>query len=175
MSMPGGTADESEKAGLARFNSLSPQAAASALYACFAHHGWADRVAAGRPYESLAGLVAAADQAWAELGSPDWLESFRAHPRIGERGGQSPQASAREQRGIAEASRDALDALARENQVYEQRFGHVFLIAAAGRSADEILSELRRRLDNDAAGELAEAAREQRRITLMRLERMLES
>ncbi len=175
MSTPAGARAASEPPGLARFNSLSPEAAASALYACFAHPGWAARVASGRPYESLAALDAAADRAWAEMESRDWLAAFRAHPRIGERGGQSPEASEREQTGVASASRDALDALARENQVYEQRFGHVFLIAAAGRSADEILSELRRRMDNDAAGELAEAAREQRRITLMRLERMLES
>lgn len=165
----------SAETGLARFNSLSPAAAASALYACFAHRGWAERVAAGRPYAGLAALDAAAERAWAELAPEDWLEAFRAHPRIGEQGGHSPAASEGEQRGVSAASKDTLNALARENQRYEKRFGHVFLIAAAGRSAGEILAELSRRMDNDAAGELAEAAREQRLITRMRIARMLEA
>lgn len=175
MSTPAGSTGEPEQSGLARFNSLSAAAAADALYACFAHRGWADSVAADRPYGSLAALDAVAERAWAQLGPGDWLEAFRAHPRIGESGGHSPAASEREQRGVASASRDTLDALARENQRYEERFGHVFLIAAAGRSADEILAELRRRIDSDATSELAEAAREQRRITRTRIERMLEA
>ena len=172
---PAASAGEPDDSGLARFNSLSSTDAAAGLYSCFAHRGWADRVAAGRPYGSREALNAAAERAWAELRPQDWLEAFRAHPRIGERGGHSPEVSEREQRGVTLASRDTLEALARENQRYEERFGHVFLIAAAGRSADEILAELRRRVDNDPAGELAEAASEQRRITRLRIEMMLEA
>src|SRR5207247_3542399 len=72
-----------------------------------------------------------------------------------------------------DASPVTLSSLAVENRRYEERFGHVFLIAASGRSAVEILAELRRRMNNDAATELQEAAREQRRIARLRLEKAL--
>jgi 2-oxo-4-hydroxy-4-carboxy-5-ureidoimidazoline decarboxylase len=72
-----------------------------------------------------------------------------------------------------QASAETLDALAAENRQYEKRFGHVFLIAASGRSGDEILRELRRRMSNDPASELAEARRELRRIVQIRLGKLL--
>jgi 2-oxo-4-hydroxy-4-carboxy-5-ureidoimidazoline decarboxylase len=72
-----------------------------------------------------------------------------------------------------QASTETLDALAAENRQYEKRFGHVFLIAASGRSGDEILGELRRRMSNDPASELAEATSELRTIVQVRLARML--
>jgi 2-oxo-4-hydroxy-4-carboxy--5-ureidoimidazoline (OHCU) decarboxylase len=55
---------------------------------------------------------------------------------------------------------------------YEDRFGHVFLIAAAGRSPEEILGELNRRLGNTPEEEVRATAEEHRRITRLRLERM---
>jgi 2-oxo-4-hydroxy-4-carboxy--5-ureidoimidazoline (OHCU) decarboxylase len=72
-----------------------------------------------------------------------------------------------------QASTETLDALAAENRQYEKRFGHVFLIAASGRSGDEILGELRRRMSNDRASEQAEATGELRKIVQIRLARML--
>ncbi len=71
------------------------------------------------------------------------------------------------------AKPDALAELAEENRRYEARFGHVFLIAAAGRTADEVLAELRRRMDNEPAAEIKEAADEHRKINRLRLQRML--
>jgi 2-oxo-4-hydroxy-4-carboxy--5-ureidoimidazoline (OHCU) decarboxylase len=64
-------------------------------------------------------------------------------------------------------------AVAEENRRYEAHFGHVFLISASGRTADEVLAELRRRMQNDPATEVAVAAAEHRKITRIRLERML--
>ena len=72
-----------------------------------------------------------------------------------------------------DASAETLAALAAENRKYEKRFGHVFIIAACGRSGDEILGELRRRMSNDPATELEEARRELRRIVQLRLGKML--
>jgi 2-oxo-4-hydroxy-4-carboxy-5-ureidoimidazoline decarboxylase len=107
------------------------------------------------------------------MSDEEWLEAIAAHPRIGERGGHSPDVSAREQSRAMEASTETLDALAAENRQYEKRFGHVFLIAASGRSSDEILGELRRRMRNDPAAEMEEARRELRRIVQLRLGKML--
>ena len=113
------------------------------------------------------------DQAMDELTDEEWLEAIKAHPPIGGRGGHAPQASAREQRRAMKAPPATLAELAAENRRYEARFGHVFLIAARGRSAGEILAELRRRMRNDPATELGEAKRELRKITRMRVDALV--
>ena len=132
------------------------------MYGVLASRRWARTVAAG--------LLEAADRAMDDLSDDEWLEAMRAHPRIGERGGESPETSAREQSRAMQASAATLADLAAENRIYEEKFGHVFLIAASGRSADEILAELRRRMNNDRAAELEEAKRELRKIVRQRLE-----
>lgn len=159
--------------GLARFNSLSSTLAERDLLATFASRKWTERVAAGRPYRDFAALFEACESAWAQLEPADWLAAFAAHPRIGERGGNAASSSDREQAGVRTASAETMAALAEENRRYETRFGHIFLIFASGRSADEVLAELRRRMANSAEVELAEAAEEHRKITTLRLERML--
>ena len=161
--------------GLDRFNGLPEAAATAELLAVCHSRRWAGQVAAGRPYADLAALRQAADEAWAALGPEDWLEAFAAHPRIGEAGGAAPAWSRQEQAGVGGAGRAVQERLARGNAEYETRFGHVFLIAAAGRSAAGILEELERRLGNDPATELEVAAGEQRRITRLRLERLVDA
>ena len=129
------------------------------LYGCLASRQWAEAVAGG----------ADPDAAMDDLTDEDWLEAMRAHPRIGERGGAD---SAREQSRAMQASDATLSELAAENRRYEEKFGHVFLIFASGRGAEEILSELRRRMNNDPTAELGEAKRELRKIAHLRLERL---
>ena len=159
--------------GLEHFNSLATEEAESQLYSCFAHRGWAARVAAGRPYQHRSALLASAESAWSRLERSDWLEAFAAHPRIGERGGHAPATSELEQSKVMAASQETLTAIAEENRRYEDRFGHVFLIAASGRSAEEILQSLRQRMANDPGKELSVAAAEQRKITQLRLDKLL--
>ena len=157
---------------LDRFNQLSDEEAAAELLAVCHSRRWAKEVAAGRPYADLAALQRAADEVWLGLGPEDWLEAFAAHPRIGEAGGASADWSRREQAGVGGAT-DVQERLARGNADYEARFGHVFLISAAGRDAPEILAALTERLGNDPATELRVAAEEHRRITRLRLERLM--
>lgn len=159
--------------GLAQLNGQPRAEAEEALYRCFASRIWAAHVAGARPFAGIEQLIGAADAAWSRLSEADWLAAFAAHPRIGERGGHAPDVSAREQKGLSSARQETLAALAAENRDYERRFGHVFLIAASGRTAGEILAELRRRLNNDPATELRVAADEQRKITRLRLERLV--
>ena len=159
--------------GLDQWNALPQEEAATELLAVCDSRRWAERVAAGRPYADLPALQEAADEAWMALAPGDWLEAFAAHPRIGEGGGRSPAWSSQEQSGVGGAGREVQQALARSNAEYEARFGHVFLIAAAGRSAEEILAELQTRLGNDPAAELRVAAGEHRRITRLRIEKLM--
>jgi len=160
--------------GVAWFNSLGEQEARDQLFQCLALRTWAEDVAAGRPYGTLSQLMARVDFEMDRLGDGDWLQAFAAHPRIGERGGHAPATSEHEQSRVMQAADETLEALRAENLLYEERFGHVFLIAAAGRSAEEILRSLRERMSNDPATELEVAAEEQRKITRLRLLALLD-
>ena len=155
--------------GLEWFNTLAAPEAEDRLYSCFANRSWAARIAGGRPYRDVDSLLAMAEQAWSELAPGDWLRAFSAHPRIGEGGGHAPVTSEREQSGVRRAPAATLAALAAKNREYEARFGHVFLIAASGRGAEEILHALRQRMKNDPYTELEVAEAEQRKITRLRL------
>jgi 2-oxo-4-hydroxy-4-carboxy-5-ureidoimidazoline decarboxylase len=128
-------------------------------------------MADARPFGDLETLRQRADTLWLGLRPADWLEALEGHPRIGERGGAAEEHSRREQAGMQQASDDVRAAIATGNREYEDRFGHVFLIAAAGRGPQEILGELTRRLRNTPEEEVREAADEHRRITRLRLER----
>jgi 2-oxo-4-hydroxy-4-carboxy-5-ureidoimidazoline decarboxylase len=144
------------------------------LYSCFASRKWSHQVAARWPYTDLPALVEAAERAWADLAPSDWAEALQGHPRIGERGGSAPVTSEREQQFVRAANADVLEQLADENRRYEARFGHIFLIAAAGKTVDEILAALRERMGNDPVTEARVASDEHRKIARMRLERMLD-
>jgi OHCU decarboxylase len=161
---------------LATFNALPHDDAAEELLACCGSRRWAAAVAGLRPYRDLDHLLQEADEAWRALDEDDWLEAIEAHPRIGERaagGGAHERWSAGEQAEAQRSEQAVRDEIARLNVEYERRFEHVFLISAAGRSGEEILAELRRRLRNDPATELRIAADEQAKITRLRLERLM--
>jgi 2-oxo-4-hydroxy-4-carboxy-5-ureidoimidazoline decarboxylase len=137
---------------------------------------WSELVAARAPFQDVDALHAAADAAFDQLDERDWLEAFAHHPRIGdvaalrERFAASGALSEREQAGMSGAGEDIVEALAAGNAVYEERFGFVFLIRAAGRSAAELLEQQRERLTHDRAAELAIAAGQQREITHLRID-----
>ncbi|MGH7538611.1 MAG: 2-oxo-4-hydroxy-4-carboxy-5-ureidoimidazoline decarboxylase [Gemmatimonadales bacterium] len=152
-------------------NALEEAKAGAALLRCCGSRRWAERVLARRPFASDAALLRVAEREWWTLERDDWLEAFAAHPRIGEHTGDDW--SQREQSGMDAAGSETRRAIADGNTTYEQRFGYVFLICAAGRSADEMLAELRRRLDEDPASELRTAAGEQAKIMRLRLEKLL--
>ncbi len=155
--------------GLARFNALDPEEAEAELLGFCGSPEWARRMARARPFRDAAHAAESAGRIWEGLGREDWLEAFRAHPRIGDRRASGREAE--EQSGARSAPAEVLDALAEGNRLYEERFGHVFLVFASGKSGAEMRDLLRRRLANDPETELAIAAGEQRKITQRRLER----
>jgi 2-oxo-4-hydroxy-4-carboxy-5-ureidoimidazoline decarboxylase len=132
-------------------------------------------VAEGRPYADLDALFVGAERAWSQLEPSDWSEALEGHPRLGEGGGSSPAASEREQSAVRTADDELLLQLAEENRRYEARFGHVFLIAAAGRGADEVLDAMRKRMDNDPVTEAQTAAAEHRKIARLRMVALFQS
>jgi len=131
-------------------------------------------MAGARPFPDASSLAETADRTWRELSPDDWLEAFSAHPAIGSKIDLSPF-SRQEQSGTRGADSDTLAELADLNRRYADRFGHVFLVCATGRTAAEMLAIGRKRLGNDPETELAIAAEEQRKITRLRLEKLLGS
>jgi OHCU decarboxylase len=158
---------------LAWFNRLGRPVAVSALLTACHSRRWAEAVADGRPYRDVESLQRTADDVWQRLDPTDWREALAGHPRIGEQGGTSAGFSRQEQAGMSGASDAVRAAIATGNRSYEDRFGHVFLISAAGRTPEEILRALRLRLANDPDTELRTAADEHRRITRLRLAKLL--
>jgi allantoicase len=163
-----------ESLGLRWLDALPQQVAEQELLSVCGSTRWARDLAAGRPYASLAVLDEAATSVWRGLDRADWLEAFAAHPRLGDRVGSRGSAWARqEQAGTAGADSDVLGALQDGNRAYESRFEHVFLLCATGLDATEMLAALQARLGNDPETELEVAAREQEKITALRLRKLL--
>lgn len=158
------------------FNAAPASDAAELVRACADVERWVDAVVAGRPYESVGAAVAACQdvaQPWSE---EEIDAALARHPRIGQRaeGADTDAAmSRREQASVTSASDEVATALAEGNRDYEARFGHVFLIRAAGRSPEEMLAQLRERLENTPEQERQNAARNLREIAALRLEGML--
>jgi 2-oxo-4-hydroxy-4-carboxy-5-ureidoimidazoline decarboxylase len=167
---------------LARWNSLGAEAAAHEVLPCCGSTRWATELAARRPFATAEELFEESDWVWAGLREHDWREAFESHPRIGQQHAHAATAESlawswAEQRtamsGIAPEDADAKLALAERNRQYEERFGRIFIVCAAGKSAAEILALLDARMHNPAADELLEAAEQQRQITQLRLRRWL--
>ena len=152
---------------VAEFNALDTPRAVEELIKCCGSIRWALMVAQQRPFKDGAALYEAAAKAWAECGATDWLQAFSQHPRIGD--AQAIRRAGSEQSQVAAASDETLWALERANREYERKFGHIFIVCAAGRSAEQMLQLVAERLGNDPENELRIAAMEQARITQLRL------
>jgi len=164
---------------LVRWNAATAADAVREIMPCCGSKSWAQRLTDRRPVSSEASLLTASDEIWRTLQSSDWLEAFYSHPRIGESSAKAPVGSqstswSLEEQGQVTTATDTVKAdLAVANRVYEEKFGHIFIVCATGKSAAEILAILRLRMQNDGTTELREAAEEQRQITQFRLRKWL--
>ena len=160
------------------FNRLDAEAARAVVRPCVDIDRWVDAVVEARPYATTAELLAAA-----RTSAPRWTPAeidgaLARHPRIGERasgGGAEASLSRSEQAGIGEPTADVAAALAAGNRAYEEKFSRVFLIRAAGRSADEILDALSERLAHTEEEEIPVVAEQLRQIAVLRLEGIIGS
>jgi 2-oxo-4-hydroxy-4-carboxy-5-ureidoimidazoline decarboxylase len=161
------------------FNALPMPEATEAMLRCCGSRRWAGRMLARRPYASFDDVLIAADESFAELEPADWLEAFSHHPKIGDleslrtRFAATAGWAAGEQSGVSMARETTLAALAEGNRAYEEKFGYIFIVCATGKSADEMLELLERRLPNEPEVEIQVAAAEQMKITHVRLHKLL--
>ena len=164
---------------VARLDAMPVAEAAFKLAACCGASKWVAGMLAQRPFGSRDRLFEASDEVADTLAEPDWLEAFSHHPRIGQRRSNSAGSttaeswSTGEQSAVVTASTEVRAALVDANDKYESRFGFIFIICANGRSAEEILAMLEVRMSNERVDEVLVAAREQQRITRLRLEKLL--
>ncbi|GAA4701432.1 2-oxo-4-hydroxy-4-carboxy-5-ureidoimidazoline decarboxylase [Promicromonospora umidemergens] len=159
---------------LATFNALPATDAAATVRPCADIGPWVDDVVAGRPYRCRDSLLLRAMRAAAEWTTADVDAALAHHPRIGERAsGDSTEArlSRKEQPAAAD---ETAARIADGNAAYEARFGRIFLVRAAGRTAEDILANLTERLANDPATEALVTAEQLRQIALRRLETLVE-
>jgi OHCU decarboxylase len=165
--------------GLERLNQASREIANARFLDCCGSRKWARSMTEARPFADVAALMEKAARIWRNLDARDWLEAFAAHPKIGaskaapKQQAQSAEWSRGEQSGASTAADSVLDALAEANRLYEDKFGYIFIVCATGKSAEEMLEICRRRMNNDAETELEIAAEEQRKITEIRLKKLL--
>jgi OHCU decarboxylase len=158
----------------------APQAEAASLFRdCCGSVAWAQEMADARPFVNEAFLLDQAEKIWWNLSPADWLEAFASHPKIGDKKAapkqqeRSAEWSKGEQAELDTANDDIREQLAEANHLYLEKFGYIFIVCATGKAAEEMLEICRARLTNSADEELPVAAEEQRKITELRLKKLL--
>ncbi|SVA66458.1 uncharacterized protein METZ01_LOCUS119312 [marine metagenome] len=132
-----------------------------------------------RPFNSTDNLFQKAESIWFSLSTDDWLEAFTHHPKIGNMDSlrkkfqNTKSLSKNEQSGVNDASENTLINLAESNQLYEDKFGFIFIVCATGKSSKEMLALIKTRLENNSETEMKSAAIEQNKITQIRLQKIL--
>ena len=164
---------------LERINQATKAEAESMFRDCCGSARWANLMSEERPFASEDELMKSAAAVYNDLQTSDWLDAFSAHPKIGETKAaptgrhRSAEWSAGEQAGVSSADESIRQALARANREYFEKFGFIFIVCATGKTAGEMLELCRNRLGNDRETEIAVAAREQQKITEIRLRKLL--
>lgn len=161
---------------LAVFNHLPEQDVTAQLLICMNAPAWAHAVAHGRPYPDRESLLATAYRLGVVLDAADLASALARHPRIGDRPGDDSQEAAhsRSEQGSVNADDAAVARALREGNVaYEERFGQVFLIRAAGRSGPQILEAMATRLMNDPQTEAGIVREQLAQIAQLRLDSLL--
>jgi OHCU decarboxylase len=160
---------------LEMLNELLPDEAFSRFLDCCGSRKWARKMTEARPFADVGDLLLEAERIWRGLEPADWLEAFAAHPKIGAKKAapaqqaRSAEWSKGEQAGMDNTDETVREELADANRLYEGKFGHIFIVCATGKSAGEMLGLCRQRLENGPDSELRTAAKEQRKITEIRL------
>lgn len=163
------------------FNKLGKEEAGKQLFSCCSSHAWKKAVMDKFPFSDEEDLIRNAEMSWyAECNEADWMEAFTHHPRIGdvkilaEKFAATKHLAGKEQSEVEKASAETLHQLVAANREYEARFGFIFIVCATGKTADEMLRLLKDRLMNNLREELHVAMGEQHKITILRLQKILD-
>jgi 2-oxo-4-hydroxy-4-carboxy-5-ureidoimidazoline decarboxylase len=164
---------------LVELNQLPVAERRAALITCCGSSAWVTKMVEIFPVDRKEQLLNQAEIIWNSLDESDWREAFTHHPKIGninslrEKFANTRAWAAGEQSGVSTATQEVLENLAKCNQLYEEKFGYIFIVCATGKSAAEMLAILTNRLPNSPETEIKIAAGEQAKITQIRLEKLL--
>ncbi len=159
---------------LAEYNALEKEVAAKHLMDCCGSTQWVSKMMQHFPFSSEKQLVDWSANIWYEqCDETDWRESFTHHPKIGDVKSLTEKFAGKEQAGVAVATAETIQALAKANADYESKFGFIFIVCATGKSATEMLQLLLDRLQNTAEEELHIAMGEQQKISIIRFKKLL--
>ena len=165
---------------LEELNALPANKAKEQFSICCGASRWVEKMISRIPFKNNEEIFYAAEKIWFSLEKQDWLEAFSHHPKIGDieslrnKFTNTAKLAKSEQERMTAASDDILVQMAKGNQLYEERFGYIFIVCASGKSAEEMLTLLQTRFENDLETELLIAAEEQNKITRLRLEKLLD-
>ena len=165
---------------IAEFDHLDIEKKKEILKQCCGSSAWVEKMLTIPPAEDLIDLFEDAEEKWYECNEEDWKEAFSHHPRIGDINSPKAKFSSAdlaegEQSSVKEASEQVLKSLAKGNKDYEEKFGYIFIVSAAGKSAEEMLGILTVRINNSPEEEIKIAGDEQNKITRLRLENLFNS
>lgn len=159
------------------FNQLSAQEAKNEIFKCCGCTSWATKLTDNRPFNTIDDLRITSDTIWSTVSETDLMEAFSHHPKIGDKSSLqkkfvTKEWASNEQSGVNNASEKIIDELAKGNADYEKKFGYIFIVCATGKSATEMLEMLKNRLPNSPEVEIKIAAREQNKITHLRINKL---
>jgi len=163
---------------IAEFDHLPVEKKKDLLLQCCGSAEWMNKMITVFPVEDLVELLEAAEEKWNECSQVGLLEAFEHHPKIGdinslkEKYVNTKEWAQDEQSGVNPATGNTLQELAKHNDEYQNKFGFIFIVCATGRSVEEMLTDLKTRINNSKEEEIITAAAEQLKITKLRLEKL---
>ncbi|RKE98398.1 2-oxo-4-hydroxy-4-carboxy-5-ureidoimidazoline decarboxylase [Ichthyenterobacterium magnum] len=166
---------------LTELNNLSEKEAFTQLEQCCVSKTWVNKMIASRPFSSENELIKKAASIWYnDCSVEDYKEAFTGHPKIGnveslkEKFVHTAEWAGNEQSKVAEANIKTIEALAKVNELYEDKFDYIFIVSANDKSASDMLAIAYSRLSHNADDELFVAMNEQHKITVIRLAKLIE-
>ena len=166
---------------LKELNALDKMQLKELLTNCCGSSNWVKKMSSLFPFADEAQLFQKATATWHACNENDWREAFTHHPKIGglaslkQKFAATAGWAAGEQASVQQTSQEVLQALYDGNELYEEKFGYIFIVCATGKSAVEMLRLLTIRLHNKQEDEIKTAMEEQNNITAIRIAKLLQS
>ena len=140
---------------LIALNNLTDNELMNQFLSCCGCNAWCKLMINLKPFHSIEQILEEGNNCWWQLNEEDWKVAFSAHPKIGEKKLDKNSWENNEQSGINNSTEfTILNKLEKLNYKYEKKFGFIFLIYASGKTAEEMLSALEERINNDAETEV---------------------
>lgn len=105
------------------------------LFECSGSRNFAAAIVKAGPHSSVEELLRTVDDLWwHKTPVQEWLTAFASHPRVGDKQALLLKYGSEQAAALSETEDTILDELAKLSNAYEEKFGHVFMIFAPGKS-----------------------------------------